>query len=118
MENFRKCNVWEKSRILLLSIYKVADSFPKNERVNIGICMKNCCVANLSNVMKLCNFRKHNSVEKMTQLSISIMDRLKEYLENARNQKLLKSSDFEYLTHEANEIKCLLTYNRGRSIHN
>lgn len=118
MENFRNCNVWEKSRILLLFIYKVADSFPKNERVNIGICMKNCCVANLSNVMKLCNFGKQNSVDKMTQLSISIMDRLKEYLENARNQKLLKSCDFEYLIHATNEIKCLLSYNTGRLIHN
>jgi len=118
MENFRRCSVWEKSRILLLSIYKVADSFPKSERVNIGICMKNCCVANLSNVMKLCNFGKQNSVEKMTQLSISIMDRLKEYLENARNQKILESSDFEYLIDETNEIKCLLSCNTGRSFHN
>ena len=118
MENFRNCNLWEKSRILLLSIYKVADSFPKSERVKIGICMKNCCVANLSNVMKLCNFGKQNSVEKMTQLSISIMDRLKEYLENARNQKILESSDFEYLIDETNEIKCLLSCNTGRSFHN
>ena len=118
MENFRRCSVWEKSRILLLSIYKVADSFPKSERVNIGICMKNCCVANLSNVMKLCNFGKQNSIEKMTQLSMSMMDRLRKYLENAREQKILKSADFEYLIHETNEIKCLLSCNTGRSIHN
>ncbi len=118
MESFRKCNLWEKSRILLLSIYNIADKFPKSEQVNIGICMKNCCVANLSNVMKLCNFGKQNSVEKMTQLSISIMDRLKEYLENARDQKILKSSDFEYLIDETNEIKCLLSYNISRSFHN
>lgn len=114
MENFRNCNLWEKSRILLLSIFNVADSFPKSERAKIGICMKNCCVANLSNVMKLCNFGKQNSVEKMTQLSISIMDRLKEYLQNARNQKILESSDFEYLIDETNEIKCLLSCNTGR----
>lgn len=117
MENFRKCNVWEKSRILLLSIYKVADSFPKSEQVNIAICMKNCCVANLSNVMKLCKFGEQNSVEKMTQVSISIMDRLKKYLEDARDRKILKSSDFEYLIHETNEIKCLLSYNTSRLIH-
>jgi four helix bundle protein len=114
MENFRNCNLWEKSRILLLSIYKVADSFPKSERVNIGICMKNCCVANLSNVMKLCNFGKQNSVEKMTQLSISLMDRLKEYLEHACDRKILNSSDFEYLIDETDEIKCLLSCNTGR----
>jgi len=114
MESFRNCNLWEKSRILLLSIYKVADSFPKSEQVKIGICMKNCCVANLSNVMKLCNFGKQNSVEKMTKLSISLMDRLKEYLEHAFYRKILNSSDFEYLIDETNEIKCLLSCNTGR----
>ena len=118
MENFRNCNLWEKSRILLLSIYKIADGFPNSERVKIGICMKNCCVANLSNVMKLCDFGKQNSIEKTTQLSISLMGRLKEYLENAHEQKILKSSDFEYLIHETNEIKCLLSCNTSRSIHN
>jgi len=118
MENFRKCTLWEKSRILLWSIYKIADSFPKSEPLKIDIRMKNCCVANLSNVMKLCNFRKQNSVEKMTQLSISLMDRLKKYLENARDQQILKSSDFEYLIHETIEIKCLLSCNTSKSIHN
>jgi four helix bundle protein len=118
MENFRQCNVWEKSRILLLSIYRIADSFPKNERVNIGIFMKNCCIANLSNVMKLCNVGRQNSVDKMIQLSISMLDRLKEYLENARDQRILKNSDFKHLIHETNEIKYLLSCNIGRSIHN
>jgi len=118
MENFRRCNLWEKSRILLLSIYKIADSFPQNEQANIGIGMKNCCVTNLLNVMKMFNFRRQSSVEKMTQLSILKMDRLKDYLEHARNEKLLKNSDFEYLMHEANEIKCLLSCRVSRSICN
>ena len=47
----------------------------------------------------------------MTQLSISMLDRLKEYLKNAHDQKILKNSDFEYLIHETNEIKCLLSCN-------
>lgn len=68
MENFRRCNLWEKSRILLLSVYKIADSFPNNKRTKIGIDMKNCCVTNLSNVMKMHDFGSQKSVEKMSQL--------------------------------------------------
>ena len=117
MENFRRCKLWEKSRILLLSVYKIADSFPKNERKKIGICMKNCCVSNLSNVMKICNFTKQNS-EELTQLSILMIDRLKKYLENARELKILQGADFENLIHETKEIRCLLSCFTNTSIYN
>ncbi len=118
MDNYRKCKLWEKSRILLLSVYRIADGFPKNEGAKIGICMKNCCVTNLSNVMKMFNFRKEDSIEDRTRLSILVIDRLKKYLESARDLKIIKGSDFENLIHETKEIRCLLSCFKNTSINN
>ena len=84
VHNFKKLKVWNKSRILVSSIYEIVKSFPKSETFGLISQMKRCSISIPSNIAEGCgkNSNKHfkihievalgSSYELETQMILSV----------------------------------------------
>ncbi len=111
MENFRDHSLWEKSRSLLLSAFKVTKKFPKNEQISIGNQIQNCCVENLANIIRGSN---NDEIEHLFRTSLNSINKLENYLQNAKDMHVLDNGDFKLLIKEAAEIKSLLSSSNNK----
>lgn len=108
MENYRKSNLWKKSRLLLFSVCRVTDYFPAGEKQRIGRQLQHCCIENLSNIVKWCN-QGFDGNRNLLINSMYAMDRLEKCLQHALDLHILNKNDYHYLSQQMAEIRMLIT---------
>lgn len=99
----------EKSRRLLLAVFRIAGMFPKQPLNGLANRMQNNCVAILADIIRGCNRGKNDDAGHFFRLSIGSLIELKHNLQSAHQLKVLNDSDFHCLIEETDEIMRLLT---------
>lgn len=94
--SFEKLTVWQKSRQLALTIYKVTKHFPEDERFGLVSQMRRCAISIASNIAEGTGRQTSKDQARFTEIAFgSALELL--------NQIIL-SNDFELLSNE-NYIK-------------
>lgn len=90
--SFEKLTVWQKSRKLALTIYKVTKYFPEDERFGLVSQMRRCAISIASNIAE--GTGRHTSKDQARFTEIAYGSALE-----LLNQTIL-SNDFEFLSNE------------------
>lgn len=92
MFSFEKLNVWQKSRELAVSIYKITKTFPSEEKFGITSQMRRCAISISSNIAEGTGRHSKKDKARFTEIAYgSCLELL--------NQAVL-SKDLEFLLEE------------------
>jgi len=107
MKEYKDCNLWEKSRILLFSVYRITEHFSAMEKKCFGDQLQNYCIENLTNIVKCGGHRRNRNVELLKN-SICVMNKFEQCLQHACGLRILNTNDYQYLNQELAEIRMLI----------
>jgi len=114
MKDYRECHLWEKSRSLLFSIYRITEHYSAEQKKCVGNQLQNYCIENLSNIVKCCN-RRRNRSGRLLKNSMFVMDKLERSIQHAFGLHILNENDFQYLNQEMSDIKMLISASNVKS---
>ena len=106
--SFEKLNVWQKSRKLAVSIYKITKKFPKEELFGITSQMRRCSISIASNIAE--GSGRHSSKDKarFTEISYSSALELLNQLIICNDVELILDEDYQILREQIEEITLML----------
>lgn len=107
MKRFQDLHVWEKAHQLVLTIYRVAKQFPRDEQYGLVSQMRRAAVSVTANIVE---GRKRTVREFMNFMGISegSLEELKYYMWLARDLGYLSSPAATACYHDAEEIGRML----------
>jgi four helix bundle protein len=108
IKNFQDLNAWKKGHELLLAIYALTKSFPKDELYGLTSQMRRAAISVTSNIAE--GFSRYHYKEKVNfyynaRGSISEIINL---LVVARDLKLLKEEKWKELNNACNDVRMLI----------
>ena len=109
MKDFRKLNVWEKSHLVTLEVYKATRSFPKEELYGLTSQMRRASVSIPSNIAEGCGRGSEAELSRFCQISMGSASELEYQILLSRDLGYLENHLFEKLTDMVTEVKRMLT---------
>lgn len=105
---FTDLTTWKNSHILVLDIYTITRSFPKDELYSLTNQMRRCSVSITSNIAE--GFSRRSYKEKLHFYSIASgsLSELKNQLIIARDIQYISDADFNIIAEKANSSHRLL----------
>jgi len=110
MENSRKQNLRERSRRLLLDVFRIAGMFPKHAANGLSSRMRNSCVGILANIIRGCYKDMGDETARFFSLSIGSLNELEYSIQMAHRLGVLPDADYLYLIGETDAIEHLLAF--------
>ena len=101
MHDFRKLEVWKKSRILVKQIYLTVNEFPKVETFGLMAQMKRCAVSIPSNIAEGCGRNSNKQYAYHLNIALGSAFELEtqiligsdlEYMDQATGEKLVEQT--------------------------
>ncbi|MFZ5453961.1 MAG: four helix bundle protein [Thermodesulfobacteriota bacterium] len=108
MQDFRKLMVWQKSHALTLEMYKVTESFPKNELFGLISQIRRSCVSIPANIVEGCGRNSDPEFARFLSIAMGSATELEYHLLLARDLGLFGQTDYEYLNKSLIGIKQML----------
>jgi four helix bundle protein len=109
MKDFRKLKVWEKSHVLVLSIYKVTLNFPKDEMYGLTNQMRRASVSIPSNIAEGCGRDSEKEFIRFLQITFGSANELEYQLILSKNLSYINSDVFDKLMNNIQEVKKMLS---------
>jgi four helix bundle protein len=109
VRDFRKQKVWEKSHSLTLEIYKVTESFPREELYGLTSQMRRACASIPANIAEGSGKDGDADFARFLQISRGSASELEYHLLLARDLGFLGNEDYQQLSKETNELKQMLS---------
>ena len=109
MGNFRNLLIWQKSMVLVTSIYDVTRTFPKDEVYGLTSQIRRCSVSIPSNIAE--GYGRGGDIELKRFFSITLgsLFELQTQIEIAYNIKYLNKDTFKQLYENTRELEIMLT---------
>jgi four helix bundle protein len=109
MKDFRKINVWHKSYAFCLVVYKLTQSFPKEEMFGLSSQLRRAAVSVSANIAEGCG--RHTDVEfaRFLDISLGSINEVDCYLELAKDLKYIDEPRFKELLEDLIEMRKMLT---------
>lgn len=92
MHNFRELKIWQRSMSLAEEVYKMAASFPKEERFGLASQIKGCAVSIPSNISEGAGRGTNKQFRYFLEISMGSSNELQTQLELAKR--------FNFITQE------------------
>jgi four helix bundle protein len=107
-KSFKDLIVWQKAHLMVLEIYAVTKSFPKEETFGLTSQMRRAGVSIAANIAE--GYKKKTKPNKLNFLNIAegSLEEIKYYLVLARDLEYIKNEKFIPLESLSNEIGKLL----------
>ena len=109
MKDFRKLLVWEKAHQLTLAIYNVTADFPSQETYGLTSQIPRAASSIPSNIAEGCGRKGDAELSRFCTIARGSASELEYQILSSRDLKLIQADDYERLTHQAVEIKRMLT---------
>ena len=92
MRNYRNLRVWNEAHQLTLAIYKVTQSFPKDERFGLTSQIRRACSSIAANLAEGCGRRSDGEMARFVQIAMGSGSEL--------SYHLLLAMDLDFLAKE------------------
>jgi four helix bundle protein len=109
MQDFKKLNIWQKSHLLALDIYRITETFPKEELYGLTSQIRRACISIPSNMAEGCGREGGADLVRFFQIAQGSASELEYQLMLACELKYLNNKDYENLEFQLNEIRRMLT---------
>ncbi len=108
MQDFKKMKVWQKSHEQLLDIYKVTESFPRDETFRLTDQLRSAADSVKSNLAEGAGKPGEREFRKFVSDSIGSQFEIESHLTSARDLKFVSLNDFERLNARGHEMRRML----------
>ncbi|MFQ5824977.1 MAG: four helix bundle protein [bacterium] len=109
LKDFRQLRVWKKSRYLILALYNVTATFPREELYGLSNQIRSACVSIPAKLMEGCASSSDTEMACNFKTAVDYSNKLASHLRLAKNLGFLNSSRYVLLAKEINELKNMLT---------
>jgi len=109
MKDFRKLKVWEKAHDVVLRIYQVSASFPKEERYGLVDQLGRAAVSVPANIAEGCGRGTDADFARFLQIAMGSASELEYELVLTRDLGYLNSQDHLPLEQSIQEVKQMLS---------
>ena len=109
MKDFRKLSVWEKSHSLVIEIYKITVSFPKNETFGLTSQIRRACASIPANIAEGCGRDGETELARFLQIALGSASELEYHILLARDLTFLDEKSYDNLNNRVTEVKRMLT---------
>jgi four helix bundle protein len=108
MEDFRNLRVWEKAHQLVLAIYEMTSTFPKQEMFGLTSQMRRCSASIPSNIAEGCGKRGNAEFQCFLGIALGSASELEYQLLLVRDLGLLQDLKYKQLGAAVTEVKRML----------
>ncbi len=108
VQDFRNLKVWEKSHVLVLAVYQLTGSFPKQEIYGITNQIRRAASSVPANIAEGCGRNTDADMARFLQMAMGSASELEYHLLLARDLKILQRADYEQISTQVVEIKRML----------
>ncbi|MHB1687431.1 MAG: four helix bundle protein [Ignavibacteriaceae bacterium] len=108
MKDFRNLEVWGKSHLLTLDIYKTTQSFPKDEIFGLTSQIRRASVSIPSNIAEGCGRGSDAELGRFSQIAMGSASELEYQILLANDLKYLKNDIYNELSYKIIEVKKML----------
>jgi four helix bundle protein len=109
IKTYRDLVVWQKSMTIVTEIYKLSQSFPKNEAYGLTSQMRRCAVSIPSNIAEGYGRNSSSDYVRFLRVAAGSLYELQTQIEIACNLEYLKKTDFAKLYESSREIERMLS---------
>ena len=108
MKDFHDLQVWQKAHQLVLAVYRVTASFPREERYGLTTQLRRASASIAANLAEGCGRNGDAELARYCSMAMGSASELDYHLLLARDLKLLKASDYAELARDTTEVKRML----------
>lgn len=108
MKNFKELRIWQRSHQLVLDIYLVTKSFPKEEVYGLTSQIRRSCSSIPTNIAEGCGRNSDAELNRFLVIAMGSASELEYQLLLAKDLAYLKIDDYEKLNDELIEIRKML----------
>lgn len=109
MSTFRNLLIWQKSMILVTTIYELTNLFPKHEIYGLTSQIRRSSISIPSNIAEGYGRDGNNDYLRFLNISISSLFEVQTQLEIAFNLKYINDNQFNKINEESREIERMLS---------
>lgn len=109
MKDFRNLKVWQKAHQLVLALYPITTSFPREETYGLASQIRRAASSIPSNIAEGCGREGDPELARFCIIARGSASELEYQLLLARDLKLIQLKDYETLSEQTVEIKRMLT---------
>ena len=108
MGDYRKLEVWRRSRSLAAAVYRATADFPSAERYGLTAQIRRAVVSVAANLAEGCGSRGDTELRRFLRISLGSLSELECELLLARDFEFLGSGHWQALNRELAEIRGML----------
>jgi four helix bundle protein len=109
VKDFHDLQVWQKAHQLVLTVYRVTASFPREERFGLTTQLRRASASIAANLAEGCGRNGDAELARYCSIAMGSASELEYHLLLARDLKLLKPTDYAELARHTSEVKRMLT---------
>ena len=108
MQDYKTLKVWQKSHYLVLDVYEVSKSFPKEEMFALTTQLKRACYSIPSNIAEGCGKHSQADLAKFLQIRLGSANEVEYFFLLCRDLNYIEDNTYEGLVEKINEIRAML----------
>ena len=109
MQNYEKLEVWEKSHVLAMEIYRIAGAFPRMDGLALTSQLRRSALSIPANIAEGAGSETPSRFRHFLQISMGSASETRYHLLVARDLQLISLEKFEDLAERISEIRRMLT---------
>lgn len=109
MKDFRDLKVWEKAHAITLEIYRVTNSFPREELYGLTSQIRRCSASIAANIAEGCGRRGNGEFHRFLQVASGSASELDYHLLLARDLSFLGNDQYGSIAKQLGELRRMLT---------
>lgn len=108
MIDYRNYKVWQKSHQLVIDIYKLTETFPKNEQFNLVSQINRAAVSVPTNIAEGCGRETQKELIRFLYISSGSSHELEYLILLSKDLNFIKEEEYNRISNEIIEIKKML----------
>jgi four helix bundle protein len=108
MQDFKDVKVWQKAHEMTLFVYKITDTFPKEEKFGLVSQMRRAMYSIPLNIVEGCGRKTTKDKANFFQISFASAQEVQYINLLCKDLKFLSQADFEVLENNISEIKAMI----------
>jgi four helix bundle protein len=109
VKDFRDLKVWEKAHAITLEIYRVTNSFPREELYGLTSQIRRCSASIAANIAEGCGRRGNGEFHRFLQVASGSASELDYHLLLARDLSFLGNDQYGSIAKQLGELRRMLT---------
>ena len=109
MKDFRQLHVWQKAHQLVLAVYRLTASFPRDELYGLTTQLRRSSASIAANLAEGCGRNGDAELARFCSIAMGSASELDYHLLLARDLKLINATDYTAVAQQTTEVKRMLT---------